>query len=59
VYNNLSTSKLPSDSTLLYKIATFFGYNKENFEKILSDFQSTRKTVRGAFNRIFEQLLSC
>lgn len=59
VYNNLSTSKLPQDKNLLSKIANFFGYKKDNYEKIVSDFQNVRNTVRAVFKRVFEHLLSC
>ncbi|MGA1846047.1 bifunctional [glutamate--ammonia ligase]-adenylyl-L-tyrosine phosphorylase/[glutamate--ammonia-ligase] adenylyltransferase [Deferribacter abyssi] len=57
VYQNLSTSKLPNDNNLLAQIGHFFGYKKDAHEKIISDFQSVRKTVRGAFNRLFAELL--
>ncbi|KAA0259065.1 bifunctional [glutamate--ammonia ligase]-adenylyl-L-tyrosine phosphorylase/[glutamate--ammonia-ligase] adenylyltransferase [Deferribacter autotrophicus] len=57
VYQNLSTSKLPNDDNLLAQIGHFFGYKKNAHEKIVSDFQNVRNTVRGAFNRLFAELL--
>lgn len=54
IYDNTATSRLPKDEKLLEQLGEFFGY-KSGLTGILDDYQNIRRSVRAAFNRIFEK----
>ncbi|WP_022851195.1 bifunctional [glutamate--ammonia ligase]-adenylyl-L-tyrosine phosphorylase/[glutamate--ammonia-ligase] adenylyltransferase [Limisalsivibrio acetivorans] len=58
VYENTSTSRLPSDEEVLNKAGVFFCYEKNSAECLHERYLYVRKTVRAAFNRIFDRYLS-
>lgn len=53
IYENTDTSKLPKDDKLLEKMGEFFGY-KSGSTSLIDEYQNIRRSVRGAFKRIFE-----
>ncbi|MGE4318213.1 MAG: bifunctional [glutamate--ammonia ligase]-adenylyl-L-tyrosine phosphorylase/[glutamate--ammonia-ligase] adenylyltransferase [Deferribacterales bacterium] len=53
IYENTDTSRLPKDEKLLDKLSEFFGY-KSDGSSLVDEYQNIRRSVRGAFKRIFE-----
>ena len=53
IYENTDTSRLPKDEKLLDKLSEFFGY-KSGGATLVEEYQNIRRSVRGAFKRIFE-----
>lgn len=56
-YQNTSSSRLPKDKSVLSHISTFFGFKEKGYEKLFKEYEAVRKTVRSAYNRIFEKYL--
>ncbi len=57
-YYNSDSSKLPKNEEVLEKLGTFFGFKTDIAEKLENEYQTVRKTVRAAFNRIFDKYLN-
>jgi glutamate-ammonia-ligase adenylyltransferase len=57
-YFNSDSSKLPKNPEVLEKLGTFFGFSSNIAEKLENEYQTVRKTVRAAFNRIFDKYLN-
>jgi len=56
-YQNTSASRLPKNREVLEHISLFFGFKDSGGEKLMKEYESVRKTVRSAFNRVFEKYL--
>ena len=56
-YQNTSASRLPRDRDVLEHISLFFGFKDSGGEKLMKEYETVRKTVRSAFNRIFDKYL--
>lgn len=56
-YQNTSASRLPRDRDVLEHISLFFGFKDSGGEKLMKEYETVRKTVRAAFNRIFDKYL--
>lgn len=54
-YQNTSASRLPKDNDVLEHISLFFGFKDSGGEKLLKEYDTVRRTVRSAYNRIFNQ----
>jgi len=56
IYENTDSSKLPKSDELRGKIASFYGFKNDSAEALMSEYQTIRRAVRAAFNRIFERM---
>ena len=56
IYENTDTSILPKSEELREKIASFYGFKKNGAEALMAEYLNIRRSVRGAFNRIFERM---
>lgn len=56
-YQNTSASRLPKDRDVLEHISLFFGFKDSGGEKLMKEYETVRKTVRSAFNRVFDKYL--
>ncbi|PLX70634.1 MAG: hypothetical protein C0602_03750 [Denitrovibrio sp.] len=58
IYENSDTSNLPKSDELRGKIANFYGYRSDGSAMLMDEYQTIRRSVRAAFNRIFERELN-
>lgn len=59
VYENTSTSRLPVNEDTLAKAGMFFCFNKNPAECLSEKYTWVRKSVRAAYNRVFERYMQC
>lgn len=57
VYENTSTSRLPSNEEILAKAGMFFCFEKNPAECLSEKYAWVRKSVRAAYNRVFERYM--
>jgi len=57
VYENSPTSILPSDESIRDKLASHFNFGGDPGETLFNEYQAERRSVRGAFNRIFDRYI--
>lgn len=56
IYENSDTSILPKSDELRGKIANFYGFSGDGAKSLMDEYQNIRRSVRAAFNRIFERM---
>jgi glutamate-ammonia-ligase adenylyltransferase len=56
IYENSDSSILPKNEELREKIASFYGFKKDGAAALMDEYQNIRRSVRAAFNRIFERM---
>jgi glutamate-ammonia-ligase adenylyltransferase len=56
IHENTDTSVLPKNEDLRARLGHFYGYKESDSDALLNEYQNIRRSVRGAFNRIFERI---
>jgi len=56
IHENTDTSVLPKSEDLRARLGRFYGYKEDDGEALMEEYQNIRRSVRGAFNRIFERI---
>lgn len=59
IYENTSTSRLPVNEETLAKAGMFFCFNNDPAECLKEKYTWVRKSVRAAYNRVFERYMQC
>ncbi|MCD8567989.1 MAG: bifunctional [glutamate--ammonia ligase]-adenylyl-L-tyrosine phosphorylase/[glutamate--ammonia-ligase] adenylyltransferase [Geovibrio sp.] len=57
IYENTSTSRLPANEEILAKAGMFFCFEKNPAECLSEKYAWVRKSVRAAYNRVFERYM--